>query len=89
MLKGRRSVGLAIVYILLGGLIGSLVGHLLAPVWTPLGRPLVFLGTPPTGSWSINLGIVGVQVGAWINVNVLGVIGLAVGLVWFQRRHAG
>ncbi|MCY0879078.1 MAG: DUF4321 domain-containing protein [Firmicutes bacterium] len=82
-------MGIAVVYVLLGGLVGSLMGHLLAPLWTPLGRTLVFLGTPPVRVWSVNLGIVGFQVGAWLNVNVLGIVGLLAGLAWFQRRSAG
>lgn len=86
--KGRQGFGMAIVYILIGGIVGSVLGRLLDPVWAPLGRTLLSLGSQPGTSWSVNLGIVGLQVGGWIQMNVVGVIGLIVGLFWYQRRSS-
>ncbi len=83
--KGRRGIGLAIVFILVGGIVGSIFGRLLEPVWYPLGRSILALGTQPGTSWSVNLGVVGLQLGAWLKLNVLGVIGLIAGLFWYQR----
>lgn len=85
MRKGRQSIGLAIVYILVGGLVGSVLGHLLASVWPPLGRSLLSIGSVPGTTWSINLGVVGLQVGGWLDVNVVGIIGLVIGLFWYRR----
>ena len=85
MRKSRRSVALAILYILIGGIVGSVLGHFLGTIWPPLGRSLITVGSSPGTSWSLNLGVVGLEVGAWIQLNVLGVIGLIVGLFWFQR----
>lgn len=83
--KGRRSIGMAIVFILVGGIVGSVLGRLLQPAWYALGRPLLSIGTQPGTSWSIDLGVVGLQIGAWLQLNVLGVIGLIVGLFWYRR----
>lgn len=77
---------MAIIYILLGGLVGSILGHLLTPLWSPLGRSLVMVGAQPGTSWSINLGVLGLQVGGWLEINLVGVMGMIVGLFWFQRR---
>ncbi len=85
MRKSRRSVALAIVYILVGGIVGSVLGHFLESLWLPLGRSLVTIGSNPGTTWSFNLGVVGLQVGAWLQLNVLGVIGLIMGLFWFRR----
>lgn len=85
MRKGRHGIGVAILYILIGGMVGSIVGRLSAPLWLPLGRSLIVLGSKPGTTWSIDLGIVGVRLGAWIQVNLLGAIGLVVGLFWYQR----
>ena len=83
--KGRHGMGMAILYILIGGIVGSILGQVLTPVWHPLGRALVTLGSRPKTAWSIDLGFLAVQVGAWIQLNVLGVIGLIAGLLWFRR----
>ena len=85
MRKSRRSVAVAILYILVGGIVGSVLGHFLGTLWLPLGRSLVTVGSNPGTSWSLNLGVVGVQLGLWLHLNVLGVIGLIVGLLWFKR----
>ncbi|MCL5115951.1 MAG: DUF4321 domain-containing protein [Firmicutes bacterium] len=85
MRKGRQGIAMAIIYIVIGGIVGSVLGHLLTPVWAPLGRSLLTLGSLPGSTWSINLGVVGIQVGGWIDVNVVGVIGLIVGLFWYRR----
>ncbi len=79
---------MAIVYILIGGIVGSVLGRLLDPLWAPLGRTLLSIGSQPGTGWSLNLGVVGLQVGGWIQMNVVGVIGLIVGLFWYQRRSS-
>lgn len=86
MRKGRQGIGMAILYILIGCIVGSVLGRLLQPVWVPLGRSVLTVGAQPGTAWSIDLGVVGMQVGAWVQVNVMGVIGMVVGLFWFQRR---
>ncbi len=85
MKKGRHGLGLAIIYILIGGIVGSVLGRLLGPVWAPLGRSLITVGALPGTTWSINLGVIGLQVGGWLNINLMGVIGLIVGLFWYRR----
>lgn len=84
-LRKGHGIGLAVIYIILGGIVGSVLGHLLAPVWSPLGRPLLTIGSVPGTTWSINLGVVGLQVGGWLEVNLVGLIGMIVGLFWFRR----
>ncbi|NMP21248.1 DUF4321 domain-containing protein [Sulfobacillus sp. DSM 109850] len=78
-------MGLAIIYIVIGGIVGSVLGHLLAPAWAPLGKSLLTVGALPGTTWSINLGVVGIQFGGWLELNLLGVIGLIVGLFWYRR----
>lgn len=82
--KGR-SIGLAILYILIGGIVGSILGRLLTPVWAPLGRTLLVVGARPGTAWSVDLGFMGIQLGVFIELNVLGVIGLVAGLMWYRR----
>jgi hypothetical protein len=49
---------------------------------------LLSIGFQPGTAWSLHLGVVGLQVGGWIQMNVVGVIGLIVGLFWYQRRSS-
>jgi uncharacterized membrane protein YeaQ/YmgE (transglycosylase-associated protein family) len=85
MKKGRRSLGLAILSTVVGGLVGSILGRLLASAWHPLGQTLLSLGSQPGTAWSIDLGFLGVQLGLWLKLNVVGLIGLMVGLFWYLR----
>ena len=87
-MRCRNASGwIALIYVLIGGLIGSLLGHLLAPVWPPLGHSYFQLGTS-TGPWTLNLGVFGLDLGIWLDVNLGGMIGLVGGLWWFRRRKA-
>jgi hypothetical protein len=79
---------MAILSLLVGGIVGSILGNLLVSLWHPLGRSLIVLGSQPGTGWAFNLGIIGGQVGAWVHLNVLGVIGLVVGLGWYWRAAA-
>lgn len=85
MRKGRRSIGMAILAVVIGGLVGSILGRLLEPVWAPLGRTLLMVGAQPGTAWSADLGFLGISLGAWIRLNVMGVIGLIVALFWYLR----
>ncbi|PSR22084.1 MAG: DUF4321 domain-containing protein [Sulfobacillus acidophilus] len=85
MHTGRRSIGLAILYIIIGGVVGSIVGQLLQPMWPVLGRSLLVVGSEPGTTWTFDLGIMGVRLGAWMQLNLLGMIGVVVGLIWYQR----
>lgn len=82
----RKGFWIAVLYLLIGALIGSLVGHLLASVWPPLGHNYYVVGSSPGTSWTFNFGIFGISVGAWLDLNLGGIIGLIGGLIWYQRR---
>lgn len=86
MRKGKHGIAIAILYILIGGIVGSVLGQLLAPLWAPIGKSLLTVGAAPGRIWSVDLGVIGISVGAWLNLNVLGVIGLVAGLFAFGRR---
>lgn len=88
MRGGKRGSGWsAAVLALVGALLGDAAGLLLAPVWRPLGQPLLALGSPSTRPWTLQLGIVGLSVGAWIRVNGVGLVGMAAGLWWYRRKR--
>ncbi len=87
-MRGRKGSGwIALLYVLVGGLVGSLIGRFVAPLWPPLGHSYFELGTP-SGPWTLNLGVFGLDLGVWLDLNLGGIIGLVVGLWWFQRRKA-
>ncbi|AEJ38799.1 hypothetical protein TPY_0601 [Sulfobacillus acidophilus TPY] len=88
MRRQRQGFWMTVVYIVLGGLIGSAIGHWLSPLWSPFGSNLVSLGTTPGTVWTINLGVLGVQIGAWLDVNLVGLIGMLAGLMWSQRQRS-
>lgn len=82
----KSGFWMAIIYIFMGGVLGTVLGHLLSSVWSPLGHTYLTIGANPGTSWTLNLGIAGITFGAWIQLNLGGIIGLIVGLIWFQRR---
>ena len=86
--KGRHGIGMAILYVLVGGIVGSVLGTLLVHIFSPLARPLLVLGSIPGPDWTLNLGVVGVRFGGWVRLNLLGVVGLVAGFGWFWRSRA-
>jgi hypothetical protein len=84
---GARGWGLALVYALIGGVVGTLVGSWLAAYWPPLGHAYLTLGTPAGAPWTLNLDVIGVQVGAWMRLNLGGVVGVLLALGWFGRQR--
>ena len=86
MRSRRQGFWLALLYMLTGALVGSLLGHLLSAVWPPLGHSDFVIGSGPGTNWTLNLGVFGVSIGAWLYLNLGGIIGLIGGLIWYQRR---
>lgn len=83
-MKGRNSVWMAILYVVIGGIVGSLLGHFLSALWSPLGHDYFDLGSP-TGPWTLNLGVFGISLGIWLQLNLGGIIGVIGGLWWYRR----
>ncbi len=83
-LKARRaSPWRLLLYALVGAVVGSVVGRWLGPYWPPLGRSYVTvgMGTP----WTLNLAVVGFALGAWVHLNLVGLLGLVGGVaVWVR-----
>ena len=77
---------LALLYAVIGAIIGSVLGRMLAPVWSPLGHNYFQFGSSPQAPWTLNLGVIGIQLGLWLTLNLGGIIGLIGGLFWYQRR---
>jgi hypothetical protein len=82
----RMGWDLAVLGAIIGGLVGTVFGRLLGIVWAPLGTSVIRVGTTPGTVWTVNLGIMGVQAGAWVNLNVLGLIGMVTGWMWVIRQ---
>lgn len=86
MRSRNRGFGVALLYVLIGGLVGSLIGHLLSPLWAPLGQNDLTIGTNPGTNWTLNLGVFGISLGLWLQLNLGGIIGIVAGLAWYRRR---
>lgn len=71
------------IYALVGALVGSGVGKWLSAYWAPLGHSYVTFGV--TQPWTLNLSVVGVTAGAWVALNLLGMVGIIVGVVLWAR----
>ena len=79
----RRSSWLLLLYVLVGAIVGSVVGRWLGAYWPLLGHNYVTLGagTP----WTLNLAVVGFALGAWVQLNLVGLLGLVAGVVAWGR----
>ncbi len=72
-----------VLYALVGALVGSVVGRWLGTYWPLLGHDYVTLGvgTP----WTLNLAVVGLALGAWVHLNLVGLLGLVAGVATWGR----
>ena len=86
MQKRHQGFGIALLYVVIGAIVGSVLGQLLSPVWHPLGREFFRLGSPLNAPATLNLGVVGIQGGLWLTLNLGGIIGLVSGFYWYLRR---
>lgn len=86
MRSRKQGFWLALIYVMIGALVGTLLGHFLSSLWAPLAHNYFVIGSGPGTSWSLNLGVVGLSIGGWLDLNLGGIIGLIVGLIWYQRR---
>ena len=79
----RRSPWLLLLYALVGAVVGSVVGRWLGTYWPALGHSYasVGVGTP----WTLNLAVVGFALGAWVHLNLVGLLGLVAGVVAWGR----
>ena len=84
LLKSRRRNGWwLLLYGLLGAVVGGVVGRWLGAYWAPLGQTYATfgVGTP----WTVNLAVVGFSLGAWVHVNLVGLVGLVAGVAAWVR----
>jgi hypothetical protein len=78
---------MAIFYAVVGAIVGTVGGGWLARFWAPLGHYYLTIGSGVNNPWTINLRVVGIQAGFWLDLNLGGIIGLLLGLMAFQRRR--
>ncbi|CAB1129685.1 conserved protein of unknown function [Candidatus Hydrogenisulfobacillus filiaventi] len=86
MRKRSGSFGVALLFILVGAVAGDVIGRLLMPLWAVLGRDVLALGSPDGRPWTLSAGILGIQLGGWLQVNLMGLVGMLGGLAWYLRR---
>lgn len=84
--KHTRHRWSEVLYAVAGGIAGSIVGGWLARYWPPLGHNYLVLGSQSNGPWVINLRVVGIQAGFWLQLNLGGILGILLALVVWRRR---
>jgi hypothetical protein len=75
-----------VVYVVVGAVVGSIVGHWLRHLWAPLGHAYLVVGTHGR-PWDLNLAVVGVQFGFFLDLNLAALLGIVAGLWIYQRRR--
>lgn len=86
MRNRHHGFGIALLYVLIGAIVGSVLGQLLSPLWHPLGRVFFRLGSASSAPLTLDFGVVGIQLGLWLTLNLGGIIGLLGGFYWYLRR---
>lgn len=86
-MRSRRSgLGVLALRVLLGAIFGSVIGYLLRGLWSPLGHDYISLGSPTSAPLRIGLGVFGITIGAWLKLNLGGLIGVVVGAMRPTKR---
>jgi hypothetical protein len=52
-----------------------------------LGHPYLVVGAGGGHPWSLDLHVVGIQFGIWVDLNVMAIVGIVAGLWIYQRSH--
>ena len=88
MAGGKRTIGLIVLVLVVGGVIGSFLGELLGGL-LPAGSLRNLLTTGPTvgltNPATLDLRFLSVSLGLSIKVNLVGVLGLIVAAIVLRR----
>lgn len=84
--KTAGQLSLSVFYAVVGAIVGSVVGVWLGKYWAPLAHNYLVVGSGVNHPWAIDLHVVGIQVGAWLRLNLGGILGLLLGVVVARRR---